>query len=175
MGFQPTRPLRGATIYTVAPICKALDFNPRAPCGARRLPQTKHRVLGQFQPTRPLRGATVSRFCSCVYLPISTHAPLAGRDYRSEVLSMYIGISTHAPLAGRDRWGSDPRHTGSHFNPRAPCGARPWQVGLSKKFINFNPRAPCGARLEKSRLMYYNFNFNPRAPCGARPVLSYPL
>ena len=82
MIFQPTRPLRGATvklcqqaydytdISTHAPLAgrdngyyestnKGLDFNPRAPCGARRLS-----LLPQVLP-----------------LKISTHAPLAGRDY----------------------------------------------------------------------------------------------
>ena len=101
--FQPTRPLRGATaglmhrlsafdISTHAPLAgrdmqhtdlinKDKDFNPRAPCGARRKEIAKgslsschfnprapcgarppsvtgvHKNL-IFQPTRPLRGAT---------------------------------------------------------------------------------------------------------------------
>ena len=33
--FQPTRPLRGATGYTTMWCSIRLDFNPRAPCGAR--------------------------------------------------------------------------------------------------------------------------------------------
>ena len=82
--FQPTRPLRGATesvpalatsdflISTHAPLagrdrgkgCTLLDsenFNPRAPCGARRFSND---------------GFTI-KIC------ISTHAPLAGRDSMS--------------------------------------------------------------------------------------------
>ena len=79
--FQPTRPLRGATEKSSAVLLRSPNFNPRAPCGARRA-------------ARP----TVSPTCG-----ISTHAPLAGRD----LTAMYIrrreaGISTHAPLAGRD-------------------------------------------------------------------------
>ena len=57
--FQPTRPLRGATaLHRGAGRCKS-DFNPRAPCGARRpsSPATAA-VIRTFQPTRPLRGAT---------------------------------------------------------------------------------------------------------------------
>ena len=55
--FQPTRPLRGAT---TAPHLRmgSINFNPRAPCGAR--PSTATDIFSElrFQPTRPLRGAT---------------------------------------------------------------------------------------------------------------------
>ncbi len=34
--FQPTRPLRGATAHSRAGSLRRTDFNPRAPCGARR-------------------------------------------------------------------------------------------------------------------------------------------
>ena len=122
-----------------------------------------------FQSTRPLRGAT----------PAADVAPVRH------------GISIHAPLAGRDRRSQRQPQTLLHFNPRAPCGARLVAVGplLAGYFISihaplagrdsditrlpgggsdFNPRAPCGARLEvicAERGLRY---FNPRAPCGAR-------
>ena len=39
-------------------------------------------------------------------------------------------------------------HEDTNFNPRAPCGARPF-TAQHQKFVteDFNPRAPCGARL----------------------------
>ena len=57
MRFQPTRPLRGATI-------------------------SSHHLSARevFQPTRPLRGATLEALKDRAVLDISTHAPLAGRD-----------------------------------------------------------------------------------------------
>ncbi len=55
--FQPTRPLRGATIVAQA---EAEDDT--------------------FQPTRPLRGATARNRVIPPIEWISTHAPLAGRD-----------------------------------------------------------------------------------------------
>ena len=63
--FQPTRPLRGATDWSYLVICLYSDFNPRAPCGARRA-GGQHRHQG---------------------LQISTHAPLAGRDRERSGLS----------------------------------------------------------------------------------------
>ena len=58
------------------------DFNPRAPCGARR------------------EGAEVYERFNI----ISIHAPLAGRDLVWSHWKEFNGISIHAPLAGRDRW-----------------------------------------------------------------------
>ena len=54
------------------------------------------------------------------------------------------------------------------FNPRAPCGARRWRSATSPWRADFNPRAPCGARRSWSRRRVPRRNFNPRAPCGAR-------
>ena len=56
--FQPTRPLRGATVNLVTADFKAMDFNPRAPCGARPDDPVVSARRDGFQPTRPLRGAT---------------------------------------------------------------------------------------------------------------------
>ena len=103
------------------------NFNPRAPCGARRLESVFKLSLIIFQPTRPLRGATsyflaqaglskifqptrplrgATRHKPAVHElhPISTHAPLAGRDGRADEGRLVDReISTHAPLAGRDQ------------------------------------------------------------------------
>ena len=127
---------------------------------------------GAFQSTRPLRGATALLGINAVVLSISTHAPLAGRD-----TSTLPSCSTPAefqptrPLRGAT---SVRRFAGlrlKHFNPRAPCGARP---GLSRRITtnrHFNPRAPCGARLSAAAGLPEQWDFNPRAPCGARRTI----
>ena len=77
-------------------------FNPRAPCGARPFLVGDVFPFMIFQPTRPLRGATIfGRRRFSVY-DISTHAPLAGRDFMCSYILTKI----------------------NNFNPRAPCGAR---------------------------------------------------
>ena len=88
--FQPTRPLRGATDLDFDCNGYLLDFNPRAPCGARLIICSYHRLLVAFQPTRPLRGATRLPFSPLVLTQISTHAPLAGRDSKSVQITMHI-------------------------------------------------------------------------------------
>ena len=167
--FQPTRPLRGTTvraadrstignISTHAPLAghdesgkiivfALLNFNPRAPCGARPLTTLIQQDISIFQPTRPLRGTTVMNSTSFNISHISTHAPLAGHDHESFYQNPwsetfqptrplrgttdsrshgrhYASISTHAPLAGHDCESGKPLSNRKYFNPRAPCGAR---------------------------------------------------
>ena len=236
-GFQPTRPLRGATIpgiahNTITPIsthaplagrddsaptrgacisnfnprapcgarrwrrrgsARKINFNPRAPCGAR--PLSPPRLAGRrwdFNPRAPC-GARHCRWHGWTVIQlISTHAPLAGRDVVVKRRGHCLNISTHAPLAGRDGGKAsdyDKFQISTHaplagrdlepptvvpaendFNPRAPCGARPFFCFWLSLFANFNPRAPCGARLLLLLRLYFLLtNFNPRAPCGARP------
>ena len=124
--FQSTRPMRGATVgndlfgMTADSISihapragrdnvahgdepPQRNFNPRAPCGARPAVSLEGIPLSVFQSTRPVRGATPDPKGRLQAVPISIHAPRAGRD-------------ATLPLIRSRR---------SYFNPRAPCGARP--------------------------------------------------
>ena len=189
-GFQPTRPLRGATaeiayeneygkISTHAPLAgrdryscvitpfiinfnprapcgarrgratAALDlryFNPRAPCGARRSSVRGSPLGSAFQPTRPLRGATGDHLRPQDGEPISTHAPLAGRDTDASMSPVPAPISTHAPLAGRDSIIASLVLV-MRISTHAPLAGRDTRhiQRLARTFY-FNPRAPCGAR-----------------------------
>ena len=116
-----------------------------------------------------MRGATWRNACAKTVLVISIHAPHAGRD-------LYFFHAVSFPV---------------HFNPRAPCGARPHFAGYNilpviisihaphagrdqmsysplRASRYFNPRAPCGARLSSADTIHFISDFNPRAPCGAR-------
>ena len=74
---------------------------------------------------------------------ISTHAPLAGRDVDAGgVEGRTINISTHAPLAGRDRYQQQDQRARQYFNPRAPCGARPFAPSGINSGIRFQPTRP---------------------------------
>ena len=101
--FQSTRPLRGATPDYHSGIYHYQNFNPRAPCGARQPVGIYPSLICNFNPRAPC-GARRSRATSSkACLPISIHAPLAGRD-EAGVYPLY---------ARRD-----------DFNPRTPCGVR---------------------------------------------------
>ena len=103
----------------------AEDFNPRAPCGARRSGGCGKGLRTIFQSTRPMRGATQTRATEELriyyfnprapcgarlidqlefekYSTISIHAPHAGRDPFLKRENDADHISIHAPHAGRD-------------------------------------------------------------------------
>ena len=94
-------PLAGRDALVSSSCGGALDFNPRAPCGARRASR------GVKRPVE-----------------ISIHAPLAGRDSSGERFFFGDGdFNPRAPCGARPflAWFASPSW---HFNPRAPCGAR---------------------------------------------------
>ena len=87
------------------PESRCTDFNPRAPCGARRYTGGATESSLLFQSTRPVWGATFNGLLCFQYnAGISIHAPRVGRDD----LFDFLGLRGF-----------------KHFNPRAPCGARP--------------------------------------------------
>ena len=191
--FQSTLPMRGATASF--PSCRrcTADFNPRSPCGERRLDRHQRPGTAYFNPRSPCgeRRACASR--TTPHGSISIHAPHAGSDRR--LLKDMVGvaaISIHAPHAG-----SDPAHRAGRlqspdFNPRSPCGERQGRGGdlrghslisihaphagsdfLAPRVVpglsDFNPRSPCGERLENAeRDLGSKSDFNPRSPCGER-------
>ena len=83
MIFQPTRPLRGATIFMDLSRTEQ-EFQPTRPLRGATFYSLRHHLSQKiFQPTRPLRGATWKESKGAKYeFGISTHAPLAGRDDR---------------------------------------------------------------------------------------------
>ena len=143
--FQSTRPVRGATrrpawiwkksdfISIHAPhagrdhwltsfVLVPIDFNPRAPCGARHFLQIIGSYPRQFQSTRPMRGATLSirlRFMS--FLHFNPRAPCGARRRRVRFGPLAVAISIHAPHAGRDvnRLGFTEHHVISIHAPHA--------------------------------------------------------
>ena len=213
--FQPTRPLRGATRGRATAAPDLCYFNPRAPCGARRMGTFCELDAEIFQPTRPLRGATLNLirdFRVLLFQPtrplrgatanaaandaevksISTHAPLAGRDFKQTTKMAWdkkfqptrplrgatcghrisagaCRISTHAPLAGRD-YSVNLIDRFPVISTHAPLAGRDGlgQTAFAPCRI-FQPTRPLrGATASRQLLTRQRRYFNPRAPCGAR-------
>ena len=124
-----------------------INFNPRAPCGARPAPNEVVVPLERFQPTRPLRGATNVYVSAQVSVPFQPTRPLRGATMKRNSAKVNI----------RD------------FNPRAPCGARQYLWHLSRTEQEFQPTRPLrGATISRPPRRLCDGDFNPRAPCGAR-------
>ena len=145
--FQSTRPIRGATVSIINPYYVEMDFNPRAPYGARlqaligtvpagfisiHAPHTGRDVFclaaescfTYFNPRAPY-GARLSlgAYMSALH-DISIHAPHTGRDSGAWPISRGKKISIHAPHTGRDLTAAILFTSADNFNPRAPYGAR---------------------------------------------------
>ena len=128
--FQSTRPVWGATLFSSRLEYRRINFNPRAPCGARLIEGFEVLVLGGisihaprvgrdakvqvvilsemlFQSTRPVWGATSCHDSILILLRISIHAPRVGRDREQMEGVIETKISIHAPRVGRDSspWG----------------------------------------------------------------------
>ena len=196
MVFQPTLPVRGATLtgrrynpynYDFNPRSPCGErpfpkdgracwphFNPRSPCGERRLCASSFLLMYQFQPTLPVRGATgMITVLTDVVRDFNPRSPCGERPGRR-----------FAPCATTD------------FNPRSPCGERPLSLPQRRSQLpfqptlpvrgatprctlppasapHFNPRSPCGERLAALSTFATMRDFNPRSPCGERRKSKY--
>ena len=76
---------------------------------------------------------------------ISTHTPLAGRDYALDTANQIQVISTHTPLAGRDLklW---KRQRQKHISTHTPLAGRDIPISdMNKEQLqHFYSHAPCG-------------------------------
>ena len=130
------------------------NFNPRAPCGARR----QWRYTGVYR---------------CHFNP---RAPRGARHADGSFVPDANGISIHAPREGRDLWKLSFFPERQHFNPRAPCGARRACRRLSTTSRwNFNPRAPRGARPHASRGRCGHHAISIHAPREGRDLPSWAI
>ena len=185
--FQSTRPMRGATgtmivslrcdkvsihaphagrdrRYSRRPLSNS-RFNPRAPCGARRLRPRGERkrqpcfnprapcgarprtfsivsVTKMFQSTRPMRGATTVKQQVLALCLFQSTRPMRGATMGTSLSTSSAGVSIHAPHAGRDRTGRLVRTPSGSFNPRAPCGARRMWLSPSSTRTMFQSTRP---------------------------------
>ena len=144
-------------------------FNPRAPRGARLQKDVGGEGLTYFNPRAP-RGARLQcvKMCVILFLFQST-CPARGTTPCLPSGARTRAISIHVPREGHDRPALMRSPPPTHFNPRAPRGARLLPDGSALTPEDFNPRAPRGARHYMCYYICVRRDFNPRAPRGARP------
>ena len=147
------------------------NFNPRAPCGARRRCWFESRRRNHnFNPRAPC-GARLRDIDSTISPTlISTHAPLAGRDgHYSRDGGIDNIFQPTRPLRGATASCACVMCIPHYFNPRAPCGARLYPNVDVLQQLRFQPTRPLRGATNYTVLHADHMtNFNPRAPCGAR-------
>ena len=146
--FQSTRPMRGATIARPTRSLPHGDFNPRAPCGARPIVFPPLSQTGGISIHAPHAGRDRRAPSAYAGRAISIHAPHAGRDDPAlKLILETIQISIHAPHAGRDWAPWNLLSLSAEFQSTRPMrGATSGRNYLDLQGHHFNPRAPCGAR-----------------------------
>ena len=122
----------------------------------------------EFQSTRPLRGATFDGDALHVWMCISIHAPLAGRDACRSIRSASSSISIHAPLAGRDSYQHQRGADQWNFNPRAPCGARLCVSHKPLYLCDISIHAPLAGRDLTNAVAFRRYKISIHAPLAGR-------
>ena len=123
-----------------------MNFNPRAPCGARLSKENIPWLPSLFQSTRPVRGATKNRVLAFTLDAFQSTRPVRGATLTPKHGKLSPCISIHAPRAGRDPVRCVTRPLVQDFNPRAPCGARRGDIGGLGSMGKISIHAPRAGR-----------------------------
>ena len=103
---------------------------------------------------------------------ISIHAPRVGSDQAIRAMEEAGNISIHAPRVGSDFGAFVRKRESDDFNPRSPCGERPYEVYTVSCGVKFQSTLPVwGATWACPPGWLWCWDFNPRSPCGERPRL----
>ena len=123
-------------------------FNPRSPCGERPKPTGRRWPHSNFNPRSPCGERHWPAMPGLRDISISIHAPRAGSDMGvpTGVANLSVFQST-LPVRGATDSRNSTRRPCPDFNPRSPCGERPPRPADSPGRGHFNPRSPCGERL----------------------------
>ena len=146
-------------------------FNPRSPCGERRHIVRNIELNWDFNPRSPCGERLTSGFhVRRSWTAFQSTLPVRGATvgtYMCIIVPLFISI--HAPRAGSDPAPllSCPQY--SHFNPRSPCGERRYLFLQLYFYTVISIHAPrAGSDWLKVKITQKRCYFNPRSPCGER-------
>ena len=175
--FQSGHPVRGATRPQRPRKALCPNFNPRAPCGARRDRRCGDHARADISIHAPRVGRDVQILGRVVELrAFQSTRPVWGATTRTTGRACRHGqFQSTRPVWGATRAGSLSLSLSTYFNPRAPCGARPRARASPLQMTDFNPRAPCGARRACVRATRANADISIHAPRVGRDRRDHPL
>ena len=145
------------------------NFNPRSPCGERRYLCTQSAWSSYFNPRSPCGERLLFQPMFSSQPVFQSTLPVWGATARIGEQPVYNYISIHAPRVGSDHYAHSFFWLDFYFNPRSPCGERPYSLIWNDFFRDISIHAPrvgsdhCLRR--QNRIAFY---FNPRSPCGER-------
>ncbi len=121
-----------------------LNFNPLAPCGARRVRKGKTKPTSAFQSTRPVRGETLrASMTPTGKQEFQSTRPVRGETRHSGMIQRALTeFQSTRPVRGETSLPARPIRTPANFNPLAPCGARLKIFGLMLGMTRFQSTRP---------------------------------
>ena len=149
--FQSTGSLRSPTAATAAGGKFKIDFNPQAPCGARRIRRSDksksldisiHRLLAE--PDIP---GSFLYLCPKYFNP---QAPCGARHSQRRYTKCCITFQSTGSLRSPTHTTLEYLKSHQHFNPQAPCGARHKDCKDANEILQFQStgslRSPTASR-----------------------------
>ena len=125
----------------------AANFNPRSPCGERPAPTAASSYAAKFQSTLPVWGATAKAAKLPIDIAFQSTLPVWGATALGSASVFGYQISIHAPRVGSDVPTGKPTFVGSSISIHAPrVGSDTLWYGFEHGLSDFNPRSPCGER-----------------------------
>ena len=144
-------------------------FNPRARVGRDRTTWYFAPTLPHFNPRAPCGARLTMEELASLCARISIHTPRMGARRQSmRIKNSPEAISIHAPRMGRDSIISTSTACGTHFNPRAPCGARHADDLPRADVLAFQSTRPHRARQAMTLSKRIAKKFQSTRPRGAR-------
>ena len=169
--FQSTSPVWRTTSKVDTARIDAEDFNPRPPCGGRRLADAECGGDTIFQSTSPVWRTTQAFLDVLPFRLISIHVPRVEDDGNSAI-ARATGIVFQSTSPVWRTTGRILRYCASrfYFNPRPPCGGRRASLTVSGLCSSISIHVPrveddVGQKVKAGDVVG---NFNPRPPCGGR-------
>ncbi len=153
---------------------RGFGFNPRTPCGVRRLLNCQGQKDYWFQSTHSVWGATFSGPLKATGAPsFNPRTPCGVRLTITPEEYYQKTVSIHALRVGCDLLKPIVNLTSSSFNPRTPCGVRPDLIHRVLAHQRFqSTHSVWGATGRGYLEQKVPRGFNPRTPCGVRRVRS---
>ena len=195
--FQSTRPVRGATLRPKSSCLGPLisihapragrdqcrrrcpffprHFNPRAPCGARRVAECKYQCsYSNFNPRAPCGARPRNIACRIRLLGhFNPRAPCGARLRVPIIRSEQYLFQSTRPVRGATGIDIHKLNDQFHFNPRAPCGARRVTTVFRARVAEFQSTRPVRGATLRSDANTRGKGISIHAPRAGRDISVY--
>ena len=167
--FQSTSPVWGTTRYKGSFRKYGCHFNPRPPCGGRPDRVHLYSPIKHFNPRPPCGGRPTAPTNTVASSVFQSTSPVWGTTKINQHRPKAQPISIHVPRVGDDNARALDLFRNLHFNPRPPCGGRPYSGRFSGRAEAFQSTSPVwGTTFDLVPCGFLPLYFNPRPPCGGR-------